>query len=544
MTRIGADIESDPEKIVTIPRVTTDGDRLERYRQQRDFTRTSEPDGAASHPVDPGSAPRFVVQRHRARRLHYDVRLEIDGVLVSWAVPRGPSMDPSVRRLAVLVEEHPLDYLDFEGVIPGGEYGAGDVIVWDTGTYRLARGGDADAEMERGELHIDLFGQKLQGRMALVRTGRRSHGGDQWLLIHAADQYAAEDWDAEEYPTSVLSGRTNDEVRHPAVAPPPPPDTHQRWHAPSAAQFEALDALGNDGTWHVDGIDLRVTNLDKVLFPGRSGGDALTKRDLIRHYASVAPLILPYLAGRPVNLQRFPDGVEANGFWQKHAPSGAPEWFTRWHDDAAGPGRTEWYSVLDRPASLVWMANQAAVELHPWTSTGAAPATPSWALIDIDPGPATTFDEVIVLARLYRTALEHLGLQARPKVTGQRGVQIWVPIAPRYTFDQTRSWVESLSRAVGSLVPDLVSWEWRTEDRGGRARLDFTQNGQSRTLVAPWSVRPAAGAPVSVPLEWDELDDPELAGDRWGIADVPERSGHAGDPLAPLIGMDQDLPSL
>ena len=301
---------------------------------------------------------------------------------------------------------------------------------------------------------------------------------------------------------------------------------------------------GSDGTWHVDGVDVQLTNLDKVLFPGRAGGRSLTKRDLIGHYARVAPLILPYLAGRPVNLQRFPDGVQQKGFWQKQAPARAPEWLTRWRDEHARPGRTEWYSVIDRPAALVWMANLAAVELHPWTSTCVAPGTPTWALIDIDPGASTTFDEVIVLARLFRTALDHLGLEARPKVSGQRGVQIWVPVASRYDFDTTRTWVESLSRTVGSLVPELVSWEWRTGDRRGRARLDFTQNAQHKTLVAPWSVRPAPGAPVSVPLEWDELDDPELSGDRWGLEDVPDRAGHAGDPLAPLIGVDQELPSL
>ena len=523
--------------------MTSGGDRLEQYRHKRDFGRTPEPAGAVDATERSGD-PRFVVQRHRARRLHYDVRLEIDGVLVSWAVPRGPTLDPGVRRLAVHVEDHPLDYLDFEGVIPRGEYGAGDVVVWDRGTYRLAKGDDPATEMARGELHIDLFGERLRGRMALIRTGRRTGEGQQWLLVHAADEHAVEDWDAEDHPRSVLTGRTNEEVRHPPSPPPPAPDPHLRWHAPSASQLEALDALGNDGSWHVDGIDLSLTNLDKVLFPPHRDGPALTKRDLVRHYAQIAPLLLPYLAGRPVNLQRFPNGVDASGFWQKEAPSNAPDWFTRWHDPDAKPGRTEWYSVLDRPASLVFMANLAAVELHPWTSQCEHPDTPTWALIDIDPGTATTFDDVIVLARLYRTALDHLGVQGRPKVTGQRGVQIWVPVAPRYTFAETRAWVEALSRMVGSLVPELVSWNWRTDERGGLARLDFTQNAHHKTLVAPWSVRPASGGPVSVPLEWHELDDPALAGDRWRIPDIAERVSHAGDPLAHLVGLAQELPSL
>lgn len=530
--------------VVTMPAVTSAEDRLERYREKREFGRTPEPPG---EPVDPGATAdrrRFVVQHHRARRAHYDLRLEIDGVLVSWAVPRGPTLDASVRRLAVRTEDHPVEYLDFEGVIPRGEYGAGDMIVWDIGDYALTKGDDASAALGAGEIHLELRGQKLAGRFALVRTGRSSREGDQWLLVHGSDEHAVEGWDAEDHPLSVLSGRTNEQVRHPHLPPPPPPDTHSRWHAPSSSQLEALDSLGAGGTWHVDGIDLTLTNLDKVLFPAAGGGQVVTKRDLIRHYATVAPLILAYLADRPVNLQRFPNGIGSKGFWQKEVPSNAPGWFGRWHDDHARVGRTEWYSVLDRPAALVFMANLAAVELHPWTSTCAAQMMPSWALIDIDPGGSTTFDDVVVLARLYRTALEHLGLRACAKTTGQRGLQIWVPVAPRYTFDQTRAWVEQLSRMVASFVPELVSWNWRTDERGGLARLDFTQNAPHRTLVAPWSVRPAPGAPVSVPIAWSEIDDPDLRGNRWLLADVHTRIGQVGDPMADLIDLQQDLPPL
>jgi bifunctional non-homologous end joining protein LigD len=149
-----------------------------------------------------------------------------------------------------------------------------------------------------------------------------------------------------------------------------------------------------------------------------------------------------------------------------------------------------------------------------------------------------------VLARLYRAALDHLGVEARPKVSGQRGVQIWVPVAPIYTFEDTRTWVESVSRAIGQTVPDLVSWRWHKEEREGRARLDYTQNAINKTLVAPFSARPAPGAPVSVPLEWDELDERRLRPDKWTIRNVLDRVDDAGDPLAHLIGKQQKLPSL
>jgi bifunctional non-homologous end joining protein LigD len=258
----------------------------------------------------------------------------------------------------------------------------------------------------------------------------------------------------------------------------------------------------------------------------------------------MAPAMLPYLAGRPVNLHRYPDGVDRKGFWHKEVPAHAPEWLTRWHYDDHGEGETECYAVLDSPAALVWAANFGAVELHPWTSTAEHPHQPTWAMIDIDPGTEATFADALVLARLYRTALEHLGVRGGPKVTGQRGIQIWVPVAPGYSFTDTQAWVEKVSRAVGGTVPDMVSWEWTKAARGGRTRLDYTQNSINKTLVAPFSARAKPGAPVSVPITWDELDDPTLRPDRWNIRTVHARLEEAGDPLAPLVGLPQRLPKL
>ncbi len=166
-------------------------------------------------PHDPPAADgwRFVVQRHRARRLHYDLRLEAAGVLVSWAVPKGPTLDPAAKRMAVRVEDHALDYFDAEGVIPGGRYGAGDVIVWDWGTWSLAKGDDPVAAVDQGDLHFELRGEKLHGRFVLVRRGADRSGKEQWLLLHKRDEHAVEGWDAEDHPRSVASGRTNDDVR-------------------------------------------------------------------------------------------------------------------------------------------------------------------------------------------------------------------------------------------------------------------------------------------------------------------------------------------
>jgi len=252
--------------------------------------------------------------------------------------------------------------------------------------------------------------------------------------------------------------------------------------------------------------------------------------------------VLPYLRGRALNMHRYPSGAAAKGFWHKQLPDHAPEWIARWDNPEADAGETTTYLVVDEPAALIWAANFGALEWHAWTSRTDAPHRPTYALIDIDPGPATTWDHVLALARLHRTALEHLQVRAQPKVTGRRGVQIWVPIARGPTFDETRAWVEQLSHAVGTVVPDIVSWKWDVHERGGRARLDYTQNAINKTLVAPYSPRPAAGAPVSTPISWDELDDESLRPDRWDIDNIAERLREHGDPLAPLVGQQQRLP--
>jgi bifunctional non-homologous end joining protein LigD len=461
-------------------------------------------------------------------------------------VPKGPTLDPKVRRLAMHVEDHPVEYLHFEGVIPAGEYGGGDVIVWDTGTWEPVKTTDPRRAIETGELHAEVKGQKLRGRLVLVRRDGEGDA-DAWMLLHKRDEHAVVGWDPEDHPRSVLSGRTNEEVLA-------DPDRLWRSDAPAAEASvsllpeplpdEAIDelgALGQQGIWEVFGRQLKVTNLDKVLFPG---DPPVTKRELLAYTAYIAPVALPYLEGRPLNMHRYPEGAEKKGFWHKQRPGHAPEWLGAWDNPEADDGETTTYVVVEEPAALVWAANFGALEWHPWTSRAAAPHEPTYALVDLDPGERTSWEDLLSLARLHRTALDHLGVLARPKLTGRRGIQVWVPITPGYSFDETRDWVETLSRTVGKVVPELVSWKWEVKARGGLARLDYTQNAINKTLVAPYSPRAAAGAPVSVPLTWDELDDPDLRPGRWTIRTVMDRLDSKGDPFRALIGAAQELPEL
>ena len=560
MARRGEDARQTPQR----GQSAAEREQLGRYRAKRDFTRTSEPAGAPDgRGSQAGGQRRFVVQRHRARRLHYDLRFEIDGVLVSWAVPNGPTLDPAVKRLAVHVEDHPIEYLDFEGVIPSGEYGGGDVIVWDLGTWEPHATDDPAAAVAAGELHVDVTGQKLRGRLVLVRSGGRGKergrpgdreaGSEQWLLLHKDDEDAVRGWDPEDHPRSVLSGRTNDEVKadpdrlwrsdlppaQASVALRPPPAA-----GPGEDELAALDELGASGQWEVFGRTLRLTNLDKELFPGRAGEPPVTKRELIGYAARIAPVILPYLAGRPLNMHRFPGGAGQPGFWHKQLPEHAPHWVPRWDNPEAERGKTTTYLVVDEAAALVWAANFGALEWHAWTATTADPRSPTYALIDIDPGPATSWPDVLVLARLHRTALEHVGVRARAKVTGRRGIQIWIPVEPGLGYEQTRGWVEQLSKTIGSVVPDLVSWKWDVRERGGLARLDYTQNVSNKTLVAPYSPRAEPGAPVSAPIAWEELDDPSLRPDGITIRTLLDRVDERGDLFSAVLSGGQALPPL
>ncbi len=336
---------------------------------------------------------------------------------------------------------------------------------------------------------------------------------------------------------------TDPEDRGAAAGPEPRPQSG--WTV-TEAELDALDRLDKEGIWSFGGNDLKLTNLDKPLFEARpdSAAGPITKRELIRYFARIAPTMLPHLVDRPLNLQRFPNGAGATGFWQKDIPATAPKWLTRWHetgvDGRAGRDAND-HLIADRGATLAWLGNQASFEIHAWTGRLPDPWRPTFAYIDIDPGEQTTWEETLLLARLYRTALGHLGVRGYPKTTGKRGIQVWIPVEPRYDFADTSGWVERISRAIGATVPELVSWEWAKGARQGKARLDYTQNAGIKTLVAPYAVRPATGAPVSTPIAWDELEDPMLRPDRWTIRDVVERVADRGDLFA---GAQTDLQTL
>ena len=888
---------------------------LSEYQRKRDFSKTSEPKGAP----DASGGNRFVVQKHWATRLHYDFRLEMEGVLVSWAIPKGPTLNPAERRLAAHVEDHPVSYYDFEGTIPKGEYGGGTVMVWDWGTYALEESTPAES-LRRGEVKFRLNGVRLTGRYALVRT----RSDKDWLLIKKKDEAADPSFDIQHFDTSVKTGRTKEEIeqgqdavwssrrdagggglinlanaekgpmprtlepmkaqlvdaafdddrwlfevkwdgirlvsfidngkvslqtragrivedeypqlqavsrlvkakqavldgeivaldeegrpsfqllqnrgkephpmqyvvfdivyldgqrlfrvpledrkrllrdivrdsdllkysehvlgegkaffkaaqqkqlegivaklrdspyqpgmrssawlkikavrqqevviggfteprggrRHfgalivgvyedgkfvyaghvgggfdersleslaklmkplivktsPFSGEPPRGNEKPTWVRPklvaevkfaewtrdgvmrqpvflglrddvdprevrrelphdadremaqakraptargkrqqvarktstrvarsrvsapseatatdipdtslskaaaqvakklrtdirgaTASELDALDAIKTEGNWEVGGRIVHLTNLHKLLFPE----DRYSKRDLIRYYVQVAPVMIPYYKDRPLSMNPHPDGIHGKSYWVKDKPDYAPEWIPtfRYQDQK---GLKDWI-LIEEVATLAWLANHAVIDMHPWYSRVDKPEYPDWSVIDLDPAEGATFKDVVAVAKVMKSALDHLELTGVLKTTGQSGLHIYIPIERRYTLEESRGFVAKLAHMIAELMPEKVTEVWEVKRRTGKIRIDYTQNVINKTLAGPYSVRPALRAPVSTPIAWRELDDSRLRPDKWTIKTLGDRLLEVGDLFHDALTLHQRLPAL
>ena len=488
--------------------------KLAKYRDKRQFDATPEPSGERA--VAPGH--RFVIQQHAARRMHYDFRLELDGVLLSWSVPKGPSLSPKHKRLAVRTEDHPLDYADFEGAIPKGQYGGGTVSVWDRGTWQPD--GNARDGLERGRLTFTLDGEKLHGTWHLVRT-KPTGKQESWLLFKSRDAAANENLDiTAEAPNSVLSLRSIDEI---AAAP------DRVWSSNRPSDVAALVAQLPVG--------FPLTNLDKVLYPEQG----LTKGQLVAYLAVVAEHMLPHVAGRPLTLLRCPEGRGTPCFFQKKRGAGTPAAVAT-VDVVESDGTHADYMRVDDLAGLVALAQLGTLEIHTWGCHADALERPDLLVFDLDPGPDVAWDRVAAAALELRRRLGELSLESWVKTTGGKGLHVAVPVHPRADWDQHKAFAQEVVERLAHDEPALYTANMAKAQRKGRIFLDYLRNGRGATFVAPYSPRAREGAPVALPISWDELArgiDP-LA---FTIATVPRRLGeHARDPWAGLLEADQHLP--
>jgi len=732
--------------------------KLSEYKRKRDPQKTPEPFGGKRGKK---KEPIFVVQRHDARRLHYDFRLERNGALASWAVPKGVPLEPGQQNLAVHVEDHPLDYATFEGEIPKGEYGAGTIEIWDHGTYELLE------EKKNGGLTVRLNGERLIGTWALI-PAHLSGDEKNWLIIRKRDEAApaprraaayapmlatlAEDvprgagwefevkWDGYRAIASVsqgeatltsrngndLTGRFEHVAKEIAKAVKTPDcvldgevcaldesgrssfSAMQQGKAGTPLVFYVFDLLelegeplvdlplverrkrleqlldkrnrtlrlsepfddgvallqaatkqhlegimakrldsryvqgkrtrdwlkvkthgeqefvivgftkgtgrrassfgslvlgyyqggelvyaGNVGTgfnsreieklldklrplkrdtspfrevpkmpkvrksdviwvepklvcevefaeWTHDGRlrapaykglredkpaeevrrelpiadritkgsrELKLSNLDKVFFPV----EGITKGDLLEYYRAVAPTLLPHLRDRPFTMVRWPDGIEADRFFQKDAPSHMPEWIPTFRTQVStreAPRRKKRvnFPVVNDELALLWMVNMGCIDMNAWYSRTDKPDRPDFVLFDLDPSPGVGFKETVQVALLVKQALDAFGLVGFPKTSSAEGMHVLVPVERRYTFDDTRQFAEIVAGAIARTNRGLATTEWTKAKRRG-VLIDSNQNGEGKTIASVYSVRPRAGAPVSTPLRWSEVNE-------------------------------------
>ena len=275
-----------------------------------------------------------------------------------------------------------------------------------------------------------------------------------------------------------------------------------------------------------------ITNPGKVFWPA----EGYTKGDLIHYYQVIAPWMLPYLKDRPVVLTRYPDGIEGKSFFQKDAPSFAPQWIRTEAIYSPDTARDIDYFVLESAESIGYMANLGAIPIHIWSSRVAHLELPDWLLFDIDPKGSTTRGAVMV-AREVGAAMRGVGLRPYLKTSGQRGLHVVVGLEPRYTYEQARMFSEMVSRLVVSRIPEHATIVRDPASRGGRVYIDYLQLGQGKTIAAPFAVRPAPGAPVSAPLKWNELRE-DLDPAAFNIKTMPKRM--AGLRRDPFIGALED----
>jgi bifunctional non-homologous end joining protein LigD len=287
-----------------------------------------------------------------------------------------------------------------------------------------------------------------------------------------------------------------------------------------------MPRLVKDGSLPVGGRTVQVSSVAKPFFPDAG----LTKGDLLAYYRDVAETMLPHLAGRPLNLQRFPNGVGGHGFWQQGAADHFPDWVRTVTVERRGRGGTVDHVVCEDAATVVYLANLATVTFHAWTSTVEHLAHPDLVIIDLDPDPDQGLEVVRAAARAVRAAGEELGLVPFVQTSGSRGYHVVMPLVPGPDVEVVRDFAAELAALVAARDPGRLSVEWRKKKRHGRLLLDTARNGYAQTVVAPYSVRPRPEAPVATPIDWSELGRVEPR--TYTMANLRRRLARKPDPWA------------
>lgn len=292
-----------------------------------------------------------------------------------------------------------------------------------------------------------------------------------------------------------------------------------------------------------DGRSLEISNPHKLYFPA----DDLTKGDLIAYYRRIAEVMLPHLRQRPIAMQRFPDGIEAEGFYQKEAPDYFPDWIERVPILVESQNEIQPQVVCNDAATLVYLVNQGCITPHAWLSRADNAYRPDRLIFDLDPPEneaENDFDLVLAAAHALRQALTALDLTPFVMTTGSRGLHVVAPLDSSVDFDTVRAFARQVADRLAEQQPDKFTTETRKAKRNGRLFLDYLRNAYAQTAVAAYAVRPLPGAPVATPLDWDELNRSDLHAQRYNVRNIFQRLGQKADPWADIEQDGRRLPEM
>jgi len=294
----------------------------------------------------------------------------------------------------------------------------------------------------------------------------------------------------------------------------------------------------------VEGRKLKLTNLEKVLYPATG----FAKGQVVDYYARIAPVLLPHLQGRPLTMKRYPGGVDAEFFFEKNAPKHRPDWVKTTPVWSEGNNRTMYYLLADDLPTLVWIANLASIELHPSLSLGADIETPTMIVFDLDPGPPANIVQCCQVGLLVRDIFEHFGLRSFAKTSGSKGMQIYVPLNTKTSYDETKSFAHAIARLLEQEHPDLVVSDMKKAVRTNKVFVDWSQNDQHKTTISVYSLRARERPTVSTPISWEEVErglkkkNADLL--VFEAKDVVARVEKMGDLFGPVQTLKQKLPQL
>ena len=294
----------------------------------------------------------------------------------------------------------------------------------------------------------------------------------------------------------------------------------------------------------IEGRQLKLSNLDKVLYPATG----FTKGQVIDYYAHIAPVLVPHLAGRPLTLKRYPNGVDSEYFFEKNATAHRPEWVKTAPIWSEGNRRNVNYILADDLSTVVWMANLAAIELHPSLSLAKNIDCPTMMVFDLDPGPPANIVQCAQVGMWLREVFEHFGLQSVPKTSGSKGLQIYVPLNATTSYEETKPFAHALARLLEDQHRELVVSDMKKELRKGKVLVDWSQNDEHKTTIAVYSLRAREHPTVSTPVKWEEVEQLLKKKDASLLAfeagQVLKRVQKMGDLFEPTLRLKQKLPKL